>query len=69
MFYFQDQFLSFKDGKIGVNFGGYHAEAGLGGILTGGRTAGGLSASAGTPSGANAQAGLGGLLDGGGYTG
>ncbi|XP_046476339.1 glycine-rich protein 1 isoform X2 [Neodiprion pinetum] len=63
------QFLTFKDGNVGVNFGGYHAEAGLGGLLGGGRTSGGLHASAGTPSGANAQAGLGGLLDGNGYTG
>ncbi|XP_046743211.1 MHC class II regulatory factor RFX1 isoform X1 [Diprion similis] len=63
------QFLTFKNGNVGVNFGGYHAEAGLGGLLGGGRTAGGLHASAGTPSGANAQAGLGGLLDGNGYTG
>ncbi|XP_012263156.2 uncharacterized protein LOC105690160 [Athalia rosae] len=62
-------FITFKNGRFGVNFGGYHAEAGLGGLLGGGRTAGGLGASAGTPDGAHAEAGLGGLLDGGGFTG
>lgn len=25
------QFLTFKDGKLGVNFGGYHAGVGIGG--------------------------------------
>jgi len=45
------QFLTFRDGKIGVNFAGYHAEAGLGGLLTGNAAHGGLSASAGTPFG------------------
>lgn len=45
------QFITFKDGKIGVNFAGYHAEAGLGGLLTGNAAHGGLSASAGTPFG------------------
>ncbi|XP_065077241.1 merozoite surface protein 2 isoform X3 [Ochlerotatus camptorhynchus] len=58
------QWLTFKDGKFGVNFGGYHAEAGLGGILTGNTAHGGLSASAGTPHGQQAGAGLGGLLGG-----
>lgn len=58
------QWLTFKDGKFGVNFGGYHAEAGLGGILTGNSAHGGLSASAGTPQGQQAGAGLGGLLGG-----
>ncbi|GAB0094779.1 hypothetical protein DMENIID0001_101050 [Sergentomyia squamirostris] len=59
------QFISFgKDGKVGVNFGGYHAEAGLGGLLTGNAAHGGLSASAGTPYGQNAGAGLGGTVDG-----
>lgn len=58
------QFLTFKDGKFGVNFGGYHAEAGLGGLLTGNAAHGGLSASAGTPHGQQAGAGLGGILDG-----
>lgn len=45
------QFITFKDGKIGVNFAGYHASAGLGGLLTGDAAHGGLSASAGTPFG------------------
>lgn len=59
------QFITFKDGKIGVNFGGYHAEAGLGGLLTGNAAHGGLSASAGTPFGQRAGAGVGGSVDGG----
>ncbi|KYN35385.1 hypothetical protein ALC56_10220, partial [Trachymyrmex septentrionalis] len=54
-------FIQFTDGGIRVNFGGYHAEAGLGGLLRG--TGGGLFASAGTPWGAHAGAGLGGKLD------
>uniref|UniRef100_A0A6B2E8T1 Putative glycine-rich cell wall structural protein 1 n=1 Tax=Phlebotomus kandelakii TaxID=1109342 RepID=A0A6B2E8T1_9DIPT len=58
------QFLTFKEGKVGVNFGGYHAQAGLGGLLTGDAAHGGLSASAGTPYGQNAGAGLGGSVDG-----
>uniref|UniRef100_A0A182NJ76 Uncharacterized protein n=1 Tax=Anopheles dirus TaxID=7168 RepID=A0A182NJ76_9DIPT len=58
------QFLTFRDGKFGVNFGGYHAEAGLGGLLTGNSAHGGLSASAGTPYGQQAGAGIGGLLGG-----
>lgn len=58
------QWLTFRDGKFGVNFGGYHAEAGLGGLLTGNAAHGGLSASAGTPQGQQAGAGLGGLLGG-----
>lgn len=58
------QLISFQDGKIGVNFGGYHAEAGLGGLLTGNAAHGGLSASAGTPQGQVAAAGIGGSLDG-----
>lgn len=58
------QLLTFQDGKFGVNFGGYHAEAGLGGLLTGNAAHGGLSASAGTPYGQKAGAGLGGILDG-----
>ncbi|XP_076175775.1 uncharacterized protein LOC143150979 [Ptiloglossa arizonensis] len=56
--------LQFTNGGIRFNLGGYHAEAGLGGLLTGSRTGGGLHASAGTPWGANARAGLGGLLGG-----
>ncbi|XP_035786803.1 one cut domain family member 3-like isoform X1 [Anopheles albimanus] len=58
------QFLTFRDGKFGVNFGGYHAEAGLGGLLTGNAAHGGLSASAGTPHGQQAGAGLGGIVGG-----
>lgn len=58
------QFLTLRDGKFGVGFGGYHAEAGLGGFLTGNSAHGGLSASAGTPHGQQAGAGLGGILDG-----
>ncbi|XP_020714881.1 merozoite surface antigen 2 isoform X2 [Ceratitis capitata] len=58
------QLLTFRDGKFGVNFGGYHAEAGLGGLLTGNAAHGGLSASAGTPFGQRAGAGLGGSVDG-----
>ncbi|XP_053688536.1 merozoite surface protein 2 [Sabethes cyaneus] len=58
------QWLSFKDGKFGVGYGGYHAEAGLGGFLGGNKGFGGLSASAGTPNGQHAGAGLGGILDG-----
>uniref|UniRef100_A0A1B0CQK6 Uncharacterized protein n=1 Tax=Lutzomyia longipalpis TaxID=7200 RepID=A0A1B0CQK6_LUTLO len=59
----QDLF-TFKDGKVGVNFGGYHAAASLGGLLTGNAAHGGLSASAGTPYGQQAGAGLGGSVDG-----
>ncbi|XP_020282045.1 uncharacterized transmembrane protein DDB_G0289901 isoform X3 [Pseudomyrmex gracilis] len=54
-------FLQFTDGGIRVNFGGYHAEAGLGGLLRGAGT-GGLHASVGTPWGAHAGAGLGGQV-------
>lgn len=49
---------------MGVNFAGYHADAGLGGLLTGNSAHGGLSASAGTPWGSRAAAGLGGGLNG-----
>nr|ADA69462.1 MIP16064p [Drosophila melanogaster] len=58
------QLFTFRDGKVGVNFAGYHADAGLGGLLTGNSAHGGLSASAGTPWGSRAAAGLGGNLDG-----
>ncbi|XP_063709532.1 uncharacterized protein LOC134838025 isoform X1 [Culicoides brevitarsis] len=58
------QFITFDNGKIGVNFAGYHAEAGLGGLLTGNAAHGGLSASAGTPFGQKAGAGLGGTVAG-----
>lgn len=54
--------ISFKNGQIGVNLGGYRASAGLGGILTGNAADGGLSASAGTPLGHHAAAGLGGRV-------
>ncbi|XP_061714296.1 uncharacterized protein LOC133522848 [Cydia pomonella] len=59
------QFITFKEGKVGVNFGGYHAAAGLGGVLGNGG-AGGLFAEAGTPHGQAAAAGLGGGAGGGG---
>ncbi|XP_043642184.1 uncharacterized protein LOC122612549 isoform X1 [Drosophila teissieri] len=58
------QLFTLRDGKVGVNFAGYHADAGLGGLLTGNSAHGGLSASAGTPWGSRAAAGLGGNLDG-----
>lgn len=57
-------FLQFKNGGLRLNFAGYHAEAGLGGLLDNSRTGGGLHASAGTPFGPQASAGLGGLLSG-----
>ncbi|XP_078049830.1 uncharacterized protein LOC144476591 isoform X2 [Augochlora pura] len=56
--------IQFTDGGIRVNFAGFHAQAGLGGLLGGSQAGGGLHASAGTPWGANAAAGLGGSLDG-----
>ncbi|XP_030382266.1 uncharacterized protein LOC115629827 [Scaptodrosophila lebanonensis] len=58
------QLITFRDGKVGVNFAGYHADAGLGGLLTGNSAHGGLSASAGTPWGSRAAAGIGGDLNG-----
>lgn len=58
------QFITFKDGQVGVNFFGYHAEAGLGGGQNGNGLLGGLHASAGTPHGQNAAAGLGGTVNG-----
>ncbi|XP_025159821.1 uncharacterized transmembrane protein DDB_G0289901 isoform X2 [Harpegnathos saltator] len=57
-------FLQFTDKGIRVNFAGYHAEAGLGGLLRGAGTGGGLHASVGTPWGAHAGAGLGGQVSG-----
>ncbi|KAH8356317.1 hypothetical protein KR200_009308, partial [Drosophila serrata] len=60
----QCQLITLRDGKVGVNFAGYHADAGLGGLLTGNAAHGGLSASAGTPWGPRAAAGLGGNLNG-----
>ncbi|XP_055859275.1 uncharacterized protein LOC129921465 isoform X1 [Episyrphus balteatus] len=59
------QFVDFSNGGIGVNFGGYSARAGLGGLLTGNAADGGLSASAGTPNGQRAAAGIGGFVNGG----
>ncbi|XP_076760197.1 uncharacterized protein LOC143428858 [Xylocopa sonorina] len=56
--------FQFTNDGVRFNFGGYHAQAGLGGLLSGSRTGGGLHASAGTPWGANAAAGLGGSLGG-----
>lgn len=47
-----------------MRFGGYHASAGLGGLLNGDSARGGLHAEAGTPFGQAAGAGLGGALDG-----
>ncbi|XP_030558079.1 uncharacterized protein LOC115760741 isoform X2 [Drosophila novamexicana] len=58
------QLITLRDGKVGVNFAGYHADAGLGGLLTGNSAHGGLSASAGTPWGSRAAAGIGGGLNG-----
>ncbi|XP_014475845.1 PREDICTED: uncharacterized protein LOC106745083 isoform X2 [Dinoponera quadriceps] len=57
-------FLQFTNKGIRLNFAGYHAEAGLGGLLRGAGTGGGLHASVGTPWGAHAGAGLGGQLSG-----
>ncbi|CAG9762355.1 unnamed protein product [Ceutorhynchus assimilis] len=56
--------LTFKDGNIGVNFFGFKASAGLGGLLTGDMSQGGLHAEAETPFGQKAGAGLGGRVDG-----
>lgn len=49
-----------------MNFAGYHAAAGLGGLLNGGAV-GGLHAEAGTSTGQKAVAGLGGRTDTGFY--
>lgn len=49
-----------EGGNVAVGFGGYEAEAGLGGLLRGDLSAGGLHASARTPNGQAAAAGLGG---------
>ncbi|XP_011315379.1 uncharacterized protein [Fopius arisanus] len=57
-------FLQFKNGGVRVNFAGYHAEAGLGGLLGGSGTRGGLYAGVGTPFGPHASAELGGALGG-----
>ncbi|XP_014230267.1 uncharacterized protein LOC106654769 isoform X2 [Trichogramma pretiosum] len=58
-------FIQFTKGGIRVNFGGYHAQAGLGGLLTGRAADGGLHASAGIENGPSASAGLGGSLENG----
>uniref|UniRef100_A0A1A9VST3 Uncharacterized protein n=1 Tax=Glossina austeni TaxID=7395 RepID=A0A1A9VST3_GLOAU len=60
----ENKFLTFKDGQVGVNFLGYHAQAGLGGGQNQNGLLGGLHASAGTPWGQNAAAGLGGNVNG-----
>ncbi|XP_014362792.2 uncharacterized protein LOC106714293 isoform X1 [Papilio machaon] len=65
--YSAPQLISFNDGKLGVNFAGYHAAVGLGGLLGNGAT-GGLYAEAGTPHGQSAKAGLGGAVDANGGT-
>lgn len=56
--------FSFDNGNVGVNFLGFKASAGLGGLLSGNAAAGGLHAEAGTPFGQAAKAGLGGNIDG-----
>lgn len=62
--YSAPQFITFNEGKLGVNFGGYHAAVGLGGLLgSNGGAGGGLFAEAGTPYGQGARAGLGGSVD------
>ncbi|CAO1403908.1 unnamed protein product [Diamesa tonsa] len=61
---FNFQLITFKDGKLGVNFAGFTADVGLGGLLTGNAAHGGLSASAGTPFGQKAGAGIGGTVNG-----
>ncbi|CAH2982513.1 unnamed protein product [Chilo suppressalis] len=68
--YTAPQFISFDEGKLGVNFGGYHAAVGIGGLLgQNGGAGGGLFAEAGTPHGQAAKAGLGGATDNGGSAG
>lgn len=62
-FLVQQKLFTFENGNIGVNFGGYKASAGLGGLLTGNPAHGGLQASAETPFGQKAAAGLGGVVD------
>ncbi|XP_072384157.1 uncharacterized protein [Diabrotica undecimpunctata] len=61
--------ITFENGRIGVNFLGFHASAGLGGLLTGNSADGGLHAEAGTPFGQRAWAGLGGDINGAGRSG
>lgn len=59
--------ITLKDGNVGVNFLGFKASAGLGGLLTGDASQGGLHAEAETPFGQKAGAGLGGHVTGQGY--
>ncbi|XP_026733617.1 uncharacterized protein LOC113497966 isoform X2 [Trichoplusia ni] len=61
--YSAPQFITFTDGKLGVNFAGYHAGVGIGGQGGSGKAGGGLFAEAGTPFGQGARAGLGGAVD------
>ncbi|XP_052755283.1 uncharacterized protein LOC113517705 isoform X2 [Galleria mellonella] len=61
--YTAPQLITFNDGKLGVNFGGYHAAVGIGGLGGKGGATGGLFAEAGTPYGQSAKAGLGGAVD------
>ncbi|XP_017775870.1 PREDICTED: uncharacterized protein LOC108562156 isoform X2 [Nicrophorus vespilloides] len=61
--------ISYENGNVGVNVAGFHASAGLGGLLTGDSTKGGLHAEAGTPFGHEAAAGLGGSVDANGHSG
>lgn len=56
--------ITFKDGNVGVNFLGFKASAGLGGLLNGDASQGGLHAEAETPFGQKAGAGLGGRVNG-----
>lgn len=56
--------FTFENGNVGVNFLGFRASAGLGGLLTGNAAHGGLHAEAGTPFGQAARAGLGGNVGG-----
>ncbi|XP_028165212.1 uncharacterized protein LOC114356314 isoform X1 [Ostrinia furnacalis] len=63
--YAAPQWITFNDGKLGVNFGGYHAAVGIGGILgqNGSSSGSGLFAEAGTPYGQAAHAGFGGSMN------
>lgn len=56
--------LTLDNGNVGVNLGGLHASAGLGGILTGDASKGGLHAEAGTGFGQEAAAGIAGAAGG-----
>lgn len=50
--------ITFENGTIGVNFLGFKASAGLGGLITGNWADGGLHAEAETPFGQRAGAGI-----------